>query len=100
MANSNVDVTIDPKVSFQSGAGTAADATPESLDTVRNIKCFKGVDIRNSNGTAVNLLIGYRDSPPLYELPQGEKIFLEVRFPGEVKVSGDGDTCDYTFLAY
>ncbi len=97
---SDYDVTIDPKSSVQMGAGSAADATPESFDGVRDVIAYKGVEIRNTNATAVDLLIGYEGVSGLYALGQGERIFLEMRHPARIKVSGDGDTVLYSWLAY
>lgn len=97
---SQFDVTIDPASSVQMGGGSAADGVPESFDGIRDIKCFKGVEIRNTNATAVDLLIGYDGVATTYPLLQGERIFLEMRFPARIKVSGDGDAVLYSWLAY
>ena len=94
------DVTIDPASSVQMGGGSAADAVPEKFDGVRDIKAHKGVEIRNTNGTAVDLLIGYDGVAGLYPLQQGERIFLEMRHPARIRVSGDGGTVLYSWLAY
>lgn len=97
---SEFDRTIEPKGSFQCGSGQAADATPEDLDGIRDVEAYKGILIRNTNGTAVNLLIGYVNVPPLYELPQATEVFLEIKDVANIRVSGDGAACDYTYLAY
>lgn len=98
---SQFDVTIDPASSFQAdGAGSAADATFEDLDGVRNVKAFKGVHIRNRNATAVALLVSYEGVAGSFKLAQGDTIFLEVRDPAKLRVAGDGDTVLYTWLAY
>lgn len=97
---SSYDETVKPKDSFQCGSGQAASATAESFDGVRDVPAYKGVFIRNVNGTAVNLLIGYGSVPPAYELPQGQEIFLEIKDVANIKVAGDGAACDYSYLAY
>ena len=97
---SQFDVTIDPASSVQMNGGSAPNGAPEKLDGVRDIKAFKGVEIRNTNATAVDLLIGYDGVGGLYPLQQGERIFLEMRHPARIRVSGDGGAVLYSWLAY